>query len=155
MASNFKIHSLNMALQAGKIKSLFPASAPSFNQNSLIWKYTLVPSPLSCSYEIKLSYVIGKHPNVYVVSPTLALYPGETKLKHVYDTKKQWLCIYYRKSREWNCSMHIADTVIPWTCEWLLHYECWLATGVWHGGGIHNVSEAEKQKTNETSSDEK
>jgi len=145
MGNNFKIHRLNMALQAGKIKSLFPASNLSFNQNHLTWKYTLVPSPLSFVYEIKLSYMIGEHPNVYIVSPTLALYPGETKLKHVYDTKKQWLCLYYRKGREWNSSMFLADTVIPWTCEWLLYYEFWLATGTWHGGGIHLETEAEKQ----------
>ena len=87
----------------------------------------------------------GEHPNVYVVSPTLALYPGEPKLKHVYDTKQQWLHLYYRKGREWNSSMFLADTVIPWTCEWLLHYEFWLATGTWHGGGIHLETEAEKQ----------
>ena len=31
--------------------------------------------------------------------------------------------------------MLIADTIVPWTCEWLIHYEIWLATGEWHGGG--------------------
>jgi hypothetical protein len=144
MASNFKTHSLNMALQAGKIKSVFPASAITYNQSSLTWKYMLTPTPLSNSYNIKLTYVMGGQPNVYVVSPTLALYPGATKLEHVYDTKKQWLCIYYRKAGEWKSSMLIADTIIPWTCEWLLHYECWLATGIWHGGGIHPVTETEK-----------
>ena len=33
--------------------------------------------------------------------------------------------------------MFIADTIVPWACEWLLHYEIWLATGEWHGGGEH------------------
>ena len=132
-------------MQAGRIKSLFPASTLVYDQNELTWRYSIVPSPLSCKYEIRLTYKRGDHPNVYVVSPTLALYPGETKLKHVYDTNKQWLCLYYRKGREWNSGMLIADTVIPWTCEWLLHYECWLSTGTWHGGGIHQETEAEKQ----------
>ena len=31
--------------------------------------------------------------------------------------------------------MLIADTIVPWTCEWLVHYEIWFATGEWHGGG--------------------
>jgi len=156
MGSN-TIHSLNLGNQAGKIKSLFPLSHPSFNQNVLTWKYSITPSPLSESYEIKISYTKGLQPNVYVLNPKLVLYPGEIKLPHVYDTHKQWLCIYFRKGREWKSSMHIADTVIPWTCEWLLHYECWLATGTWHGGGIHNVTEAEKkkEKTNETESNDK
>ena len=156
MGSNI-IHSLNMAMQAGKLKSLFPLSKPLFNQNGLTWKYTITPSPLSAFYEIKLSYTKGMHPNVYVLNPKLCLYPGEIYLPHVYDTKKQWICIYYRKGREWKSSMYLVDTVLPWTCEWLLHYECWLATGEWHGGGIHNVTEAEKQKdeTNEASNRDK
>lgn len=151
------IHPLNMGAQAGKIKSLFPLSNLLYNQNRLTWKCIITPSPLSISYEIKISYVRGENPNIYVLNPKLALYPGEAKLPHVYDTKKQWLCIYYRKAREWKSNMTIADTVIPWTCEWLLHYECWLGTGKWHGGGIHNVSEAEKQKqeTNEEISNDK
>lgn len=145
MANNI-IHSYNLAVQAGKIKLLFPLSNPSFNQNELTWKYTVTPSPLSASYEIKLHYSKGQQPNVYVINQKLELYPGEIGLPHVYNTTKQWLCIYYRKEREWKNNMLFADTVIPWTCEWLLHYECWLATGIWHGGGIHNVTEVEKQK---------
>ena len=146
MASNFKIHPLNMALQAGKIKSIFPDSNISFNQVSLTWKHSIVPSPLSCSYDIKLSYRKGEHPNVYVTNPKpLALHSGATKLRHVYDTDKQWLCLYFRKGQQWNSGMYLADTVIPWACEWLLHYECWVATGTWHGGGIEHETEAEKQ----------
>jgi hypothetical protein len=29
----------------------------------------------------------------------------------------------------------IADTIVPWTAEWLVHYEIWLVTGEWYGGG--------------------
>jgi len=145
MGNNIKVQSLNMAMQAGKIKSLFPGSSLTYNQNSLTWKCWLQPSPLSAKYEIKLSYVTGDHPNVYVVSPKLTPYQGATKLKHVYDTTKQWLCLYYRKGREWNSGLLIASTVIPWTCEWLLHHECWVATGTWHGGGIEHNTELEKQ----------
>ena len=29
-----------------------------------------------------------------------------------------------------------ADTVVPWTIEWLACYEGWLATGRWVGGGV-------------------
>lgn len=136
---NNATQSLNLAVQAAKIKSIFPLSHPSVNDGKLTWKYSITPSPLSASYEVKLTCIKGQHPNVYVLKPILELYPGETKLPHVYDTKKQWLCIYYRKTKEWDSSKHIADTVIPWTCEWLLHYECWITTGVWHGGGIHNI----------------
>lgn len=150
MVSN-KIHTLNLALQAAKIRSLFPLSQLSVNRNRLVWRHTITPSALSASYDVELIYVRDEHPNVYVVSPKLELYPGEVKLPHVYDTEKQWLCLYYRRSREWKSNMFLTDTVIPWTCEWLLHYEFWLTTGVWHGGGIEHISEAKKiQSDNET-----
>ena len=32
-------------------------------------------------------------------------------------------------------AMLIVDTIVPWTAEWLLHYEVWLATGEWLGDG--------------------
>lgn len=33
--------------------------------------------------------------------------------------------------------MYVCDTIVPWTAEWLLNYELWLATGEWVGGGEH------------------
>ena len=38
---------------------------------------------------------------------------------------------------KWNERKMIAKTIIPWTSEWLFHYEIWVTTGTWHGGGIH------------------
>lgn len=145
MENNIKIHSLNMGVQAGKLRSLFPDSTIHYTQNELTWKYNISPTPLSSSYEIRLHYVRGKNPNVYVINPKLKFYADETTLPHVYSTPKQWLCLYYRKGKEWNSGMMIADTIIPWACEWLCHYELWVCTGTWHGGGIHHETEAEKQ----------
>lgn len=31
--------------------------------------------------------------------------------------------------------MNVALTIIPWTAEWLLHYEIWQVTDTWRGGG--------------------
>ena len=31
--------------------------------------------------------------------------------------------------------MSIADTIVPGTAEWLVHYEIWLVTSEWYGGG--------------------
>jgi len=33
--------------------------------------------------------------------------------------------------------MKLVDTYIAWTSEWLWHFEDWLTTGVWAGGGEH------------------
>ena len=142
-------HPLNLAVQAAKIKTLFPHSSLSCNPNRLVWRATISPSPLSNTYEIELIYVRNKQPDVYVLSPKLLFFPGKSSLPHVYSTEEQRLCLYYRRASEWRKDMFLADTIIPWTSEWLLHYECWLATGIWHGGGIHNVAEIEKLKDQE------
>jgi len=149
MAGNYYERSLNFALQAGKINFMFPGSHLNFDQNRLVWAHSLTPSPLSSTYDVRLIYKRGEDPNVFVTNPKLKLYPGETKLPHVYNTDKQWLCLYFRKAREWRPNMLIANTVISWTCEWLVHYELWVGTGDWHGGGIHLKNEFninEKQK---------
>ena len=145
MAKKIKRNPLNMALQAARIGAVFPDSQVTFNQNQLIWKYAICPSPLSETYNVKMVYQKGKQPNVYVTDPKLALYPGKKNLPHVYNTSKQWLCLYYRKAKQFEFHMPIVDTIIPWISEWLLHYECWLATGEWHGGGIHHSSELNKK----------
>jgi hypothetical protein len=38
--------------------------------------------------------------------------------------------------------MPLAKTIIPWIYDWLFHYEIWLATGDWTGGGIHVQKES-------------
>jgi hypothetical protein len=43
------------------------------------------------------------------------------------------LCLCYPE--EWQPTMLIARTILPWTVEWLAHYEIWRATGHWTGGG--------------------
>lgn len=133
---NIKQHPINIGHQAGKIKHLFPDSSVSFGANTLTWKYSLQPTPMSITYDVKLVYQLNQDPNVFITSPKLKFAEGKKALPHVYDTDKQWLCLYYRKAREWNSTMLLVDTVIPWTAEWLFFYEIWSVTGIWNGGGI-------------------
>jgi hypothetical protein len=65
------------------------------------------------------------------------VYGVNKKRKNKINQTVLYLCLYYRKAQEWNNQLYIADTIIPWTSEWLLHYEFWLASGDWHGRGIH------------------
>lgn len=141
-----KVHPLNVAVQAGKLKSYFPDSKVIIRPSRLIWLYSLTPTALSPSYKVKIEYRIGTSPNVYITSPKLKLATGEKDLPHVYSTKRQWLCIYYRRALEWKSNMTIADSIIPWTSEWLFFYEIWLGTGKWLGGGVHTERITEQQK---------
>lgn len=133
-----KSQEIPLIVQANKLQSYFPDSKYSVRQNILVWKGYLQPTYLSPKYLIKVVYQREKHPNVYVIDPKpLTLAEGKSKLEHVYNTDKQHLCIYYKRAKEWNQTKFIADTIIPWTSEWLFHYEIWVTTSIWHGGGIH------------------
>jgi len=66
-----------------------------------------------------------------VIQPRLALHPDAHAPPHVYPGDQ--LCLYY--PGEWRHDMLLVATVLPWTAEWLIHYEVWLVTGQWTGGG--------------------
>ena len=112
-----------LSVQLGKLKHYFP--------NSTNYMEAAATPGVLANTSIQ-------SPKVYVVSPKpLALADGAQRLPHVYDHVKQQLCLYYGPAREWTPDKMIADTIVPWASEWLLHYEFWLVTGIWHGGGIH------------------
>ena len=46
------------------------------------------------------------------------------------------LCLHVPE--DWNSGLFIADSIVPWTYEWLYFYEIWLATGEWCGGGTEH-----------------
>ncbi len=135
---------LSFGIQSSRLKSIFPTSTVLFfTASTFIWKCALTPTPLSNTYDIRLEYKKNFHPCVFVINTTLQLYPGATELPHVYNSDKQHLCLYFRKGQEWNSTMYIAETIIPWASEWLFYYEIWLCTGEWNGGGIsHEIKNA-------------
>ena len=62
--------------------------------------------------------------------PALESRPGES-LPHMFENGS--LCLHLEE--DWTTDMLLADTLVPWTSEWLIHYEIWRFTGVWYGGG--------------------
>lgn len=106
--------------------------------NQIIWKGKLKSSPIGDEYLVKVSYKKGEDPKIFVLDPPkLQLPEGKDRLEHVYDHDKQRLCLFYPKAKEWNETKTIASTILPWTIDWLYHYEIWSITGSWKGGGIH------------------
>ena len=54
------------------------------------------------------------------------------------------LCLFDPAGREWDATLLIADTTVPWASEWLHYYECWHLDGIWRGAnapGPISVSE--------------
>jgi len=140
---------ISLIVQSGTLKSFFPNSKINRNKElSLKWRGILKPTPLSQEYLIELIYRRNKGVDIFVKEPKpLLLYKDEKTLPHVYSTEKQKLCLYFPNFKEWDVSQLYVDSLIPWTSEWLMHYEIWLSTGKWLGGGKHPEKE-EKDKPN-------
>ena len=110
-----------------------PNSRAVSRPNGMVWLGTLTPTEYSVSYEVLIDHERTASPLVYVSRPHLELV-REQPLPHVYSWNT--LCLYLDR-REWNGSVTIADSLVPWASEWLFFYELWLATGEWLGEGPH------------------
>jgi hypothetical protein len=80
---------------------------------------------------LRITYRHRVRPAVTVIEPPLELHANSKSLPHVFPGDK--LCLHF--PMEWNDGMLIACTILPWAAEWLLHYEIWLITEQWEGGG--------------------
>lgn len=132
-----KIAKFNVAQQFAALKRYYNFGETKITApNTLSWQGNLRSSPLGDEYLIRVDYKKGENPNIFVLEPKVLKLPeGKNKLEHVFDQKKQRLCLFYRK--EWNDTKTLASTIFPWIIEWLYHYETWIITGDWLGGGIH------------------
>lgn len=104
----------------------FPALVAQCQQDTVIWRGPLQPREEGTRYRVRIHWQVGDEPKVYVENPGLV--PGAP---HVYPGG--YLCLYYPADRTWHRGRLIADTIVPLTAEWLLFYEFWRLTGVWHG----------------------
>lgn len=120
---------LSLAQQALGLRRLFPATSAVVRSAQLVWVAALTPTPLSRAYAIRVTYSVGENPRVAVVDPPL-LPDADGYLPHFYSREG---CLCLHEVDEWNPSMLIAATIVPWTTEWLAHYELWKRTGQWYG----------------------
>jgi len=96
-------------------------------------------------HRIEIRYQLGFAPQVRVLSPALIRLPEnpEGSLPHVYDRSNDpKLCLYDPAADEWDETMHLSQTIVPWSADWLACYELWLMTGRWTGGGRHPTPRA-------------
>jgi hypothetical protein len=76
-----------------------------------------------------------------VLSPDLKKLANGRTLPHVYSSRGTGtqLCLWQPRYEEWDWSMKLTQTYVPWSVEWLFYYEHWLDTNEWLGGGEHPV----------------
>lgn len=119
-----------LVVQAFRLHQDFPNGTVRLRPTVLMWTARLTPTPLSREYTVRITYVRGHYPRVVIVEPRLEA--EERKLlHHLYPNGD--LCLH--KLDEWEPSMLLIDTIIPWTAEWLAHYELWKRTHHWYGDG--------------------
>ena len=121
---------LSPAQQALGLRTLFPQSSITVHPTGVVWVGAIRPNPLSRTYTVRVTTTVGDYPTVVVLDPLLEPRPGEP-LPHTFHGGS--LCLH--EDHEWSPTMHLVDTILPWTAEWLAHYELWKATGHWHGDG--------------------
>ncbi len=139
MQNNFiKNRAISLPCQKINLYKSFPDSKCYIVRNKLVWKAKVSPSPLSRIYNAELYYTIHDRPKMYIVGNELQKL-DDVNFPHKYkidkENKRVLLCLY-RYNEFSNCKL-LSNTIIPWTIEWLYHYEIWLTTGNWLGGGEH------------------
>jgi hypothetical protein len=130
-STHFRRKNLTNIDQALRLKTVFPDSRFDLARNfGLNWVGRIHPMPLGGTYTVQISYRLKQRPEVSILDPILVGRNG-SRLPHVFSGNHP--CLFRFKYREWDGAMYIADTIVPWVATWLVHYEVWLATGVWCG----------------------
>jgi hypothetical protein len=102
----------------------------------------LQPTEESEEYIVLIEYDGEKSPSVYVIKPILQLDIDA----HMYSDGS--LCLYYPDEDPWRHKKNIADTIIPWTAEWLVYYELYQITGKWLGPYVPHGEDKDSLKNN-------
>lgn len=140
----FRERPISLIKQKMNLLQLFPEARCVVKRNLLIWKGEIKPTPLSRSYQIKIIFNPAKSISLKVI-----LYgeiPGIERVDfpHYFhkDVKAKWveICLYRFREFDYRKDL-ISYTIVPWIADWLLHYELWLATGEWLGGGHESPNE--------------
>lgn len=142
---------LTMSEQVLGMRLLYPGFQVKFDGGWHVrWEGEL--RPFSKRYLVRIAYSLKSRiegmeipagvPDIWLADPSLRLgtpkAPG-MRVPHIYynEAKPEWsrLCLFDPVAAEWTPTLSLADTIIPWTIDWLASYEGWLATGEWTGGG--------------------
>lgn len=128
--------------QLNRMSSRWPDLRPEVSSDGkhLLWSGPL--RGLQRTYEVLIQWkFVGSlgAPFVFIVEPELKprLNGSFEEIPHLLFNSdapaSSALCLFDPDGREWDATMLIADTTIPWASEWLHHYECWHLDGIWRG----------------------
>lgn len=122
------------------------------NDKTVQWEGMLQPLPFSREYRVVIRYTLSHPPVCVIREPDLSNLAQGRKIPHIYRNQTgirgTQLCLYLpvvkqkNKVSEWQPTMFLANTILPWASMWLVYFEFWLSSGEWDGGGVeHDVIE--------------
>jgi hypothetical protein len=125
---------LTTAQQDWLVRAKYPQFRSQGNRgNRITWTGELQPTARSATYLVEITYTVPARPRIRVLRPELKRREGAHNLPHVFED--DLLCVH--EAQDWNATMIIANTILPWISGWLYFYEVWLDTGYWEGEGTH------------------
>lgn len=125
---------LTVGQQAFLLKNAILGAKVKTGPRQLEFRAEVRPTAFSRVYDLMIRYKLGQHPVSSILAPDLGSLTDK-KIPHLWNTNPYELCLYFPPNREWLPDRHIALTIFPWCLEWMFHFECWLSTGEWDGGG--------------------
>jgi len=136
--SVYKIPTLAEHYRSLKFCPLSKEGRGQINQNQFYWEFDMKPSTFSKIYTIHIVWKKSEiYPNIFVLNQEVKEVSKTRTIPHLYDHKKIELCLFYPSYNQFNKSMSLSKTIIPWIKLWLIYYEYWLFSDEWKGGGIH------------------
>jgi hypothetical protein len=123
---------LTPALQMFGMMNRFP-TLRLVSKNPLVWRGDVVPIEGGRAFTLEVHAVwrSNRLPAVRVLAPSLENEPGRSLPPHTFSDGT--LCLYHTDDFRWTDGHFIAETIVPWACEWCYYYELWLSTGDWLG----------------------
>ena len=88
-------------------------------------KGQITPTDYSATYDFSIEYLPYQKPKVFINKPEIK-YNNDI---HMYIDGS--LCLYYPGDMRWNIGLHLYNSIMPWTAEWLIFYELYKITGKW------------------------
>ncbi len=151
---------LSVSEQDRRIRAIYPRFQLVLDCGFMgVWEGPL--TPIFKTYTIRITYLaynvfdnfILANPieSVVVLDPPIGRDPRGTgeRAQHVYwwDRHPDFprLCLHDPLAADWDWNMPIVETLIPFTIDWLLWHEDWVATGQWRGRGRHPEPPRESQ----------
>jgi hypothetical protein len=143
---------LSVKKQEDRLRQLYPDFRPRLHTDWIeIWEGPL--QPIMQIWRVRILYFSRRdfgdwrlgnpYVTVTVINPPIGRDPRGTGeppphvYRHGYLPDYPALCLFDPAADEWSPEAFIADTIVPWTIEWLFWFEVWLLTGEWKGGGRH------------------